>query len=68
MCEDGWMGPFLKTGIRGVVRKDRIRAAHLKHSKETLDAKAERSTKKVMFRYLTDIGNHRDMFYKKLKI
>lgn len=28
---------------------------------------AERSAKSVMFRYLTDIGNHCDMFYKKLK-
>jgi len=30
-------------------------------------ARAERSEKSVMFRYLTDIGNHCNMFYKQLK-
>jgi hypothetical protein len=30
-------------------------------------ADAERSAKSLMFRYLTDIGNHCDMFYKKIK-
>lgn len=54
-------GPKTKEG------KDRIRAAHLKHGDETLEAKAERSTKSAMFRYLTDIGNHCDMFYKQIK-
>ena len=28
---------------------------------------AERSEKSMMFRYLTDLGNHCNMFYKKLK-
>ena len=28
---------------------------------------AQRSAKSVMFRYLTDIGNHSNMFYKQLK-
>jgi hypothetical protein len=57
----------LSTGPRSKEGKDRIRATHLKHGDETLEAKAERSAKSVMFRYLTDIGNHCDMFYKKLK-
>lgn len=55
------------TGPRTKEGKDRTRAAHLKHGKETIEAKAERSAKSVMFRYLTDIGNHCEMFYKKLK-
>jgi len=54
-------GPKTKEG------KDRIRAAHLKHGEETQEAKAERSEKSVMFRYLTDLGNHCNMFYKQLK-
>ena len=54
-------GPKTKEG------KDRIRATHFKHGDETLEAKAERSAKSVMFRYLTDIGNHCNMFYKQLK-
>jgi hypothetical protein len=57
----------LSTGPKTKAGKDRIRAAHLTHGEETLEAKAERSEKSVMFRYLTDIGNHCDMFYKKLK-
>jgi hypothetical protein len=28
---------------------------------------AERSEKSMMFRYLTDLGNHRNMFYKEIK-
>jgi len=54
-------GPTSKEG------KYRIRAAHFKHGAETLEAKAERSAKSVMFRYLTDIGNHCNMFYKEIK-
>lgn len=54
-------GPKTKEG------KDRIRAAHLKHGEETLEAKSKRSAKCVMFRYLTDIGNHCNLFYKELK-
>ena len=57
----------LSTGPKSKEGKDRIRAVHLKHGDETLDAKAERSAKSVMFRYLTDLGNHCNMFYKKLK-
>ena len=55
------------TGPKTQEGKDCIRAAHLKHGKETLEAKAERSTKSLIFRYLTDIGNHCNMFYKQLK-
>lgn len=55
------------TGPRTKEGKDRIRVAHLKHGQETLEAKAERSEKSVMFRYLTDIGNYCDLFYKPLK-
>ena len=47
--------------------KDRIRAAHFKHDDETLESKTERSAKSVMFRYLIDLGNHCNMFCKKLK-
>jgi hypothetical protein len=57
----------LSTGPKTQAGKDRIRAAHFKHGEETLESKAERSAKSVMFRYLTDIGNHCEMFYKKLK-
>ena len=55
------------TGPRTKEGKERIRAAHLKHGQETQEARAERSAKSVMFRYLTDIGNHCNMFYKQLK-
>ena len=54
-------GPKTKEG------KERIRAAHWKHGQETKGAKAERSTKSIMFRYLTDLGNHCSLFYKQLK-
>ena len=57
----------LSTGPRSKDGKERIRAAHWRHGGETLEAKAERSAKSVMFRYLTDIGNHCNMFYKQLK-
>ena len=55
------------TGPKTKAGKDRIRTAHLTHGEETLEAKAERNEKSVMFRYLTDLGNHCNMFYKKLK-
>ena len=55
------------TGPKTKAGKDRIRSAHLKHGEETLEAKAERSAKSLMFRYLTDIGNHCNMFYKQIK-
>ena len=51
------------TGPKTQEGKQRIRAAHIKHGQETLEAKAERSKKSVMFRYLTDIGNHVGLFY-----
>ena len=38
-----------------------------KNGEETLEAKAERSEKSVMFRYLTDLGNHCNMFYRQIK-
>jgi hypothetical protein len=57
----------LSTGPKTQEGKERIRAAHLKHGQETKEAKAERSAKSVMFRYLTDIGNHCNMFYTQLK-
>jgi len=55
------------TGPRTKEGKERIRAAHLKHGQETQEARAERSEKSVMFRYLTDIGNHVNLFYTQLK-
>ena len=57
----------LSSGPRSKEGKDRIRAAHLKHGEETLEAKAERNEKSVVFRYLADLGNHCNMFYKQLK-
>jgi hypothetical protein len=57
----------LSTGPKTKAGKDRIRAAHWKHGEETLEAKTERSEKSVMFRYLTDLGNHCSLFYKQLK-
>jgi hypothetical protein len=57
----------LSTGPKTKAGKDRIRAAHFKHGEETLEAKAERNTKSLMFRYLTDIGNHCNMFYTQRK-
>ncbi len=56
------------TGPRTREGKARIRAAHLKHGQETLEAKATRSAKSVIFRYLTDLGNHCNLFHKPLKI
>ena len=47
--------------------KGRIRAAHLKHGGETLEANAEGSEKSVMFRYLTNIGIHQNILYTQLK-
>jgi hypothetical protein len=55
------------TGPKTKAGKDRIRAAHLKHGEETLEAKTERSAKSLMFRYLNDIGNQVELFYKQLK-
>ena len=55
------------TGPKSKEGKERIRAAHLKHGEETLEAKTERSEKSLMFRHLTDIGNYCNMFYKQLK-
>ena len=57
----------LSTGPKTKAGKDRIRAVHFKHGEETLEARAVRSEKSVMFRYLTDIGNHCNLFYKPLK-
>jgi hypothetical protein len=58
----------LSTGPRSKEGKERIRAAHFKHGAKTLEAKAERSAKSLMFRYLTDIGSHVQIFYTQLKI
>ena len=38
-----------------------------KNGERTKDAETERRDKGVMFRYLTDIGNHCNLFYKELK-
>ena len=61
-----WHGG-LSTGPKTKDGKERIRDAHWRHGEETLEAKAERSEKSVMFRYLTDIGNHCNLFYKEIK-
>jgi hypothetical protein len=55
------------TGPRTKEGKERIRSVHLKHGQETQEARAERSKKSEMFRYLTDLGNYYDLFYKPLK-
>lgn len=56
------------TGPRTKEGKERIRAAHLKHGQETQGARAERSAKSLMFKYLLDLGNHTDLFYKQIKV
>ena len=56
------------TGPRTKEGKERIRAAHLKHGQETQEARAERSAKSLMFKYLLDLGNHTDLFYKQIKV
>lgn len=62
----GHLGGY-SAGPKSMEGKDRIRAAHWRHGEETLEAKAERSAKSIMFRYLTDIGNHCEVFYKETK-
>lgn len=54
-------GPKTKEG------KECIRFAHWKDGSETKEAKAERSEKNLLLRYLTDLGNHCNLFYKQLK-
>jgi hypothetical protein len=55
------------TGPRTKEGKERIRAAHLKHGQETQEARAERSAKSLIFKYLIDLGNHTGLFYKQIK-
>ena len=46
----------------------RVRKANQSITKTFINkVDAERNEKSVMFRYLTDLGNHCNMFYKKLK-
>lgn len=52
----------LSTGPKTKEGKQRIQAAHLKHGEETLEAKAERSKKSMMFLYLRDIGDSINLF------
>jgi hypothetical protein len=40
---------------------------HYQTGGETLEAKAIRTEKSEMFRYLTDLGNHCNLFYKEIK-
>jgi hypothetical protein len=40
---------------------------HYRTGGETLEAKAMRTEKSEMFRYLADIGNHCNLFYKEIK-
>jgi hypothetical protein len=55
------------TGPRSKEGKDRIRATYLKHSGESLVAKADHSEESIKLRYLIDLGNHCSLFYKQLK-
>ena len=57
----------LSTGPKTKAGKERIRAAHLKHGQETQEARAERSAKSLIFKYLIDLGNHTGLFYKQIK-
>jgi hypothetical protein len=57
----------LSTALRSKAGKSRIRAAHLKHGQETLEAKAKRSAKSLMFKHINDIGNYVKLFYEQLK-
>ena len=56
------------TGPRTQEGKERVRAAHLKHGQETLEAKAERSAKSLMFRYIQEIGNYAGLFPEPLRL
>ena len=40
---------------------------HYQTGGETLEANAMRTEKSEMFRYLTDLGNHCNLFYKEIK-
>jgi hypothetical protein len=57
----------LSTGPKTKEGKRLIQDSHWIHGEETLEAKAQRSEKSVMFRYLTDLGNHVGLFYTQLK-
>lgn len=53
--------PHSRRNVKGEIHPQYINGFYTK------EAKAERSAKNLMFRYLTDLGNHYSMFYKKLK-
>jgi hypothetical protein len=57
----------LSTGPKTAEGIKRIQNARWKHGNETNESRAERSAKSVMFRYLIDLGNHCNLFYKQLK-
>ena len=47
----------------------RVRKANQSITKTFINkVDAERSAKSVMFRYLLDLGNHTDLFYKQIKV
>ena len=54
-------GPRSKEGIEA------IKKANTKHGKYTKEAVEKTSQQDAMFRYLTDIGNHLNMFTHKVK-
>ena len=54
-------GPRSKAGIEA------IKKANTKHGKYTKEVVERTSQQDAMFRYLTDIGNHLDMFTHKVK-
>jgi len=59
---------MLSAGLKAKLVNERIRAAHFKHSKETLRGpKPSAIQKSLMFRYPTDIDNHCNMFYQQIK-
>jgi len=44
-----------------------LQSSRQRHDEEILEAKAERSVKNQIFRYLNDISNNVEFFYKELK-
>ena len=54
-------GPKTKEGIQ------RIRDAHWKHGEFSKEAIKQASEKDALFRYLRDIGNHINLFVRKVK-
>lgn len=63
------MATLRKSGADPISKegKDRIRSAYWRHGEEAIEAKANRSAKIIILRYLTEIGNRCEIFYKDIR-